>query len=108
MVAARLAALRTIAAAPKEKVPDPLVVADGDEVVAPRSQVRITALRAPTSPPPLTQPLPGVAAPAEDAGACRQRLTTEDERHRMVGRHLARSDRVCWAVPGMKVTMGFA
>ena len=41
-------------------------------------------------------------------GACRQQLTTEDERHRMVGRHLAWSDRVCWAVPGMKVTMGFA
>ena len=29
----------------------------------------------------------------------RQRLATEDERDRMVGRELARSDRVCIAMP---------
>ena len=51
------------------------------------------------SPPPLTQPLPRVAARAEDARPRRQRLATEDERHRMVGRELAGSDRVRLAMP---------
>ena len=51
------------------------------------------------SPPPLAQPLARVAARAEHAGPGRQRLATEDERHRMVGRELAGSHRVRLAMP---------
>ena len=49
---------------------------------------------APASAPPLAQPLPRVAARAEDAGLSRQRLATEDERLGMVGREVAGSHRV--------------
>ena len=52
-----------------------------------------------SSPPPLTQPLARVATRAEDARPSRQRLATEDERHRVVGRELAGSDRVPLAMP---------
>ena len=51
------------------------------------------------SPPPLTQPLARVAARAEHAGPSGQRLATEDERHRMVGRELAGSDRMGLVMP---------
>ena len=46
-------------------------------------------LRRANSPPPLAQPLARVAARAEHAGPCRQRLATEDERDRMVYRQPA-------------------
>ena len=55
------------------------------------------------SPPSLAQALPRVAARTEHAGPCRQRLPTEDERHRMVGRELAGSDRVRLAMPARAV-----
>ncbi len=53
----------------------------------------------PTSPPPLTQALPRVTARAKHAGPSRERVTPEDERHRMVGRQLAGSHRVRLAMP---------
>ena len=68
-------------------------VASGIAIVAQRTS------RPHSPPPPLAQPLARVAARAEHTGPRRERLTTELERHRMVGRKLARSHRVRLAVP---------
>jgi hypothetical protein len=59
--------------------------------------------RRPGSPRPLTQPLPGAAARTENAGPRGQRLTTEDERHRMVRRELSGSYRVRLSMPARAV-----
>jgi hypothetical protein len=47
----------------------------------------------------LAQALSRVAARAQDAGLSRQRLATQHERLRMVGRELAGSDNVWLAMP---------
>ena len=65
----------------------------------PQPLLRATRARRPLQRPPLAEALAGVAAPAEDAGPRRQRLATEDERLGVVGRELAGSHRVRWAMP---------